>query len=238
MATETLVCKGTPKTHKWKRESTRGRKPQFCPKHKPEIVPGAGEAKTLHCVLGDHDWIRQPTRGRVPVNCPDHKPLIVIPPTVTMDSAGDKIDKLHCEVGNHAWERKSTRGRKPANCPEHSPVGPRSVPVAVVEGSESGDAPKKRGKTPEEQAAADLKKSTEKVNRLEQSLKARGTHLSQQTPYKLYKRVDGPTKRGTTTWDYVTEHSPLNRERFLNEHEAEFLAKRYRYERDGTVVTS
>lgn len=252
MATETLVCIGTKKTHKWTREATRGRKPQYCPKHpNPNAVvigPKAGP-KTLHCELGNHDWVREPTRGRVPVNCPQHKPLIVAPPTVTMNKAGNAVTTLHCELGDHDWERESTRGRKPRNCPKHATsAAPRSVPVNVVEGSQEGDPAPKRGRgrpklyeTDEEREAAALAKSTEKVNRLEQGLMARGTHISQQAPYILYKKVGEVKSRvkgraPKVTWEKVTEHSPLQRELYLNEHEKDFLEKKYRYEREGVPV--
>lgn len=250
MATETLVCIGTKKTHKWTREATRGRKPQFCPKHKPEVpVTQSAGPKTLHCELGNHDWVREPTRGRVPNNCPKHKPLIVAPATVTMNSAGAKVTKLHCELGDHDWERESKRGRVPANCPVHSSVAPRTIPVVVVDGSETGDVLPKRGRgrpklyaTEEEQAAAALKKSTEKVDRLEEGLKARGTHISQQAPYILYKKVSEKPSRvkgraPTVTWERVEDHSPLRREQFLNQHETEFLSGHFRYERENQVVS-
>lgn len=243
---ETLKCLYAKKPHNWKREATRGRKPQFCPKHKPEVpVTKSSGTRTLHCKLGNHSWEREPTRGRVPENCPEHKPLIVAPPTVQMNEAGEAIQKLHCERGNHDWERKSQRGKKPTNCPEHPPVAiaPRPVPVVIAAGSESGDvpSPRKPGRpklyeSDEEKAAAALARSTMLVNRLEDGLKARGTHISQQAPYILYKRTDGPTKRGKVTWDKVTEHSPLQRQVFLNEHEKDFLEKRFRYEREGVPV--
>jgi hypothetical protein len=79
------------------------------------------------------------------------------------------------------------------------------------------------------------------VNRLEEGLKARGTHISQQSPYTLYKKVDEKAscvkdRPPTVTWEFVENHSPLQREQFLNKHEAEFLAHEYRYEREGVIL--
>lgn len=228
--------------HKWKRElGKRGRKPTTCPKHKPVSVPGDRGPKMLHCVIGDHEWEREPTRGRVPTSCPDHKATQTIVSAPRTESG--KVS-LHCEIGDHEWERAPQRGRKPTSCPDHS--GPRSVAVALVAGSETGDpAPKKRGRpklheTDEERAEAALLKSRERVDVLEGSLKERGTHLSQQTPYILYKKVGEKAGRGKTpptiTWDKVEEHSPLMQAQYINKHEADFVSGAYRYERNGKVV--
>ena len=243
---EHLVCENG--NHKWKRElGQRGRKPRFCPKHKTAVVskPNAGQPKTLHCEIGNHDWVREPTRGRVPSNCPQHKPVHV----VQANAAGNKVETLLCQIGNHNWERESKRGRKPPNCPEHSTalVAPRSVPVNVVAGSETGDpAPKRKPGRPriyeskEEQTEAMLEKSRERAANLEGKLKERGTHISQQTPYILYKKTGEKAGRKgaapTTTWEKVTEHSPLAQAQYVNTHAADFESGNYRYERNGKVV--
>jgi len=232
---EHLVCEVG--NHKWKRElGQRGRKPRICPKHRPTVsVPGVkAEAKTLHCENGNHDWVREPTRGRVPTSCPEHREQKVI---VSAPRNQNGMVTLHCENGGHDWERAPQRGRKPTSCPQHpnTPVGVRSVSVE----------PKPRGRpriheTDEEREAAQLAASRERVDRLEGMLKENGTHISQQTPYILYKLVESkPGRNGrppTTTWDKIEEHSPLMQAQYLNKHEADFVAGKYRYERNGKVV--
>lgn len=245
---EHLVC--AVGDHKWKRElGTRGRKPIYCPKHKPAPVPSNSNVTTqpngmriLHCELGNHDWEREPTRGRVPTSCPEHRETALVIQSAPRNENG-KVT-LHCEIGNHEWERAPQRGRKPTSCPKHS--GPRPVAVSVVTGSESGDvAPKKRGRpriheTPEAQKEAQLAHSRERTTLLEAALKENGTHISQQTPYILYKKVgEKPGRKGTeptTSWDKVADHSPLMRAQYLNSHEADFVSGAYRYERFGKVV--
>lgn len=253
MSMETLKCEYDKKPHNWKRESTRGRKPRFCPKHKPAPVVRSNSTVTtqpngfvlLHCEIGDHTWERESKRGRKPTNCPEHAPVIA--PIVPAERNSNGLVTLHCEAGDHDWEREPKKGRKPASCPTHT-VGPRAVPVAVINGTETGDpAPKKRGRpklyaNEEEQAAAELARSIAKVDSLEEGLKARGTHISQQTPYILYKKTAEKASRvkgraPTTEWEMVASHSPLMREQFLKEHEAEFLAKTLRYERENAVVS-
>lgn len=326
MAKETLTCEYEPKPHKWSRESTRGRKPRFCAKHKPEVTPTSAPAsgpRILHCELGNHDWEREPTRGRAPANCPEHKPEPI-------GHASEKVQTLHCQIGNHDWERVSARGRAPINCPEHKPVPiqssrsangvltmtvngmrtlhcelgnhdwerapqrgrvpsncpahsavpPRSVPVRIVSDSfpladipeeelplvevegeyESETTPEEQREilsaafsqpsekrrpgrpriheTPEEAAEAALAKSRARVDELELSLKANGTHLSQQAPYKLYKLVSGVAGTKGARYEYVRDFSPLAREQFLNQFEDRFLAKIYYFERDGEKVES
>lgn len=246
---EHLTCEFEAKPHKWKREiGQRGRKPRFCPRHKPTpvSVSGNGEPKTLHCELGNHDWIREPTRGRVPTSCPEHRVATTI--VAAPRNENGKVT-LHCEIGKHDWERDPQRGRKPTNCPLHlTTVAPRSVPVNVIAGSETGDPvpeKKKRGRpriheTPEAAAEAALEKSRERASNLEAMLKERGTHISQQTPYILYKKVGEKAGRkgasSTITWEKVTEHSPLAQQQYLNTHATDFETGAYRYERNGKVV--
>jgi hypothetical protein len=250
---EHLTCEYAPKNHAWKRElGIRGRKPRFCEKHRP-VVSLSSATTDLHCELGNHDWVRPPTRGRVPTSCPDHRVAKTI---VSAPRNENGKVTLHCEIGNHDWERAPQRGRKPTSCPKHS--GPRPVAVSLVKGSEEGDklpstlgaltewaAPKKRGRpkiheTPEEAKEAQLEKSRERAANLEGALKERGTHISQQAPYILYKRTgEKPGRKGappTVTWDKVTEHSPLAQAQYINSHAKDFDSGAYRYERNGKVV--
>jgi len=246
MTKETLTCEHT-KPHKWTRESTRGRKPRFCDKHKPVIALSVSTTgtTTLHCQVGNHAWEREAKRGRKPANCPKHAPVIA--PIVPAERNSNGKEELVCENGNHTWERAPQRGRKPRFCPDHSATPPRSVGVVVVSGSENGDpAPKKRGRpklhqTDEEREAAALAKSTLMVDRLEEGLKARGTHISQQTPYILYRKVSEKPSRvkgraATVEWEFVENHTPLMRAQYLTKHEAQFLAGELRYERENKVV--
>lgn len=243
---EHLTCEAG--NHKWKREiGQRGRKPRFCPKHRPTVSVKT-EAKELYCELGKHKWVREPKRGRVPTSCPEHaKPLVI----VSSPRNANGMVTLTCEAGNHEWERAPQRGKRPTNCPQHSraAVAPRSVPVNVIAGSETGDAiqePKRRGRpriheTAEAAAEAKLEKSRERANNLEGMLKERGTHLSQQTPYILYRKVkETPSRRKnvppTVEWEKVEEHSPLAMAQYVNKHEADFIAEKYRYERNGKVI--
>ncbi len=242
---EHLKCEFSEKPHNWKRElGQRGRKPRFCPKHRaPEKI---SSAKTdLYCVIGKHNWIREPKRGRTPSSCPDHAVITSIK-QAPRNSEG--LNTLHCEAGNHEWTRPPARGRKPSSCPVHSTklLAPRSVSVNVVPGTETGDStPKKRGRpriheTPEAQKEAQLAASRERADNLEGALKERGTHLSQQTPYILYKKVEEKAGRKgaspTVTWEKVEEHSPLMQAQYINKHEADFVSGAYRYERNGKVV--
>lgn len=241
---EHLTCNYEPKPHKWKRElGQRGRKPRFCPKHKPAIQSNShvtlepNGMRILHCELGDHDWEREPTRGRVPTSCPEHRVAPVIQAAARNENG--KVT-LFCEIGKHKWERDPKRGKRPANCPLHS-----STPVDSGTSVTESQTPKKRGRpriheTPEEAAEAAIKKSHERVDRLEGMLKENGTHLSQQTPYILYKKTGEKPGRGnrppTTVWDKVAEHSPLAQAQYVNAHEADFVNGLYRYERHGKVV--
>lgn len=237
---EHLTCEYAPKPHKWKRPlGLRGRKPRFCDKHKPTPVSVSGTTGpiTLHCEIGNHEWTREPTRGRKPRNCDEHK---VAPTIVPANRNENGKVTLHCENGNHDWEREPARGRKPTSCPAHSgkSVGIRSVPVNVIPGSETGDNKPKR--TKEEIQAAKDAKSRERAANLEGMLKDRGTHISQQDPYILYKKTGEKKGRGktppTTTWDKVTEHSPLAMAQYVNAHEKDFEDGLYRYERHGKVI--
>lgn len=232
---EHLVC--AVGDHKWKRElGKRGRKPTHCPRHKPTPVSAPGvkaEAKELHCVIGNHKWLREPTRGRVPTSCPEHRESLPI--AAAPRNENGKVT-LHCEIGNHDWERDPKKGRKPSSCPVHS--GPKPVAVSVVKGSETGDKPAK--KSPEQIKEDQLAKSRERAANLEGALKERGTHISQQSPYILYKKVGEKKGRGktppATTWDKVTEHSPLAMAQYVNAHEKDFQDGNYRYERNGKVI--
>jgi hypothetical protein len=133
---ESLVCEHNG--HKWTREAgKRGRKPRFCDKHKPAVVPSNSTVtlnpngmEVLSCAAGGHSWERPAKRGRKPVFCPTHKPAT---PESRTTEKGATVTKLHCELGNHAWERPAKRGRKPANCPEH-------LPVHVVQANSNGEA--------------------------------------------------------------------------------------------------
>lgn len=243
---EHLKCEFPEKPHNWKRElGQRGRKPRLCPKHRPQEKLSS-EHTDLYCEIGKHNWIRPPTRGRKPTSCPDHRVAAPVIQAAPRNENG-KVT-LHCEIGNHEWERDPQRGRKPTSCPKHSgsSVGLRSVPVNVIAGSETGDpAPKKKGRprihaTPEEAAEAALQHSRERAANLEAALKDRGTHISQQTPYILYKKIKEVPGRGnrppTVTWEKVEEHSPLMQAQYINKHGADFDSGAYRYERHGKVV--
>jgi hypothetical protein len=128
-------------------------------------------------------------------------------------------------------------------------VGIRTVPVTIVPGSGEGNGipePKRRGRpkkyeSKEEQTEAQLAASRERVDLLEGRLKERGTHLSQQAPYILYKKVkETPGRNGTaptTEWAKVTEHSPLAMAQYVNKHETDFVNELYRYEKNGKVIT-
>lgn len=241
---EHLKCEFPEKPHNWKRpEGSRGRKPRFCPKHRSE--PKLSSASTdLYCENGKHNWVRPPTRGRVPTSCPDHREQRVI---VSAPRNKNGMVTLHCETGNHDWERLPQRGRKPINCPKHSGVSPvTNSPVNVNGKEESVPVEKKRRgrprihETKEEAAEAALQKSRERAANLEGALKERGTHISQQTPYILYKKTaEKPGRNGrkpTVTWDKVTEHSPLQQAQYINSHGHDFESGAYRYERNGKVV--
>jgi len=264
---EHLTCEYEPKPHKWKRElGLRGRKPRFCPKHKPEpkvasnpnVTTQPNGMRILHCELGNHDWEREPTRGRVPTSCPEHREQKVI---VSAPRNENGKVTLHCANGNHDWERAPQRGKRPANCPMHpnTPVGVRTVPARVIPGSESGDMPKSLGemtewatekKSPgrpkkyaskEEQEEAKLAASRERAANLDSRLRENGTHVSQwAVPYVLYKLVETKPGRGdrppTTTWDKVTEHSPLQVAQFVNQNEKAFEDGHFRYEKEGKVI--
>lgn len=245
---EKLVCQIG--NHEWRRDfGIRGRKPVFCPKHKPATAVEKGSHSKslsngkvlLHCAIGNHNWEREPTRGRVPANCPAHKPALSIQAAPRNENG--KVT-LHCEAGNHDYERAPARGRKPTNCPNHS--APRAVPVSLVAGSETGEPVKRKPGRPklydskEEQTEAQLIKSRERSLLLEGALKERGTHLSQQTPYILYKKIGEKAGRNgtppTVTWEKVTEHSPLSQAQYINAHQKDFDSGSYRYERNGKVV--
>jgi hypothetical protein len=245
---EQLIC--DIGNHKWTRTPTRGRKPTKCPKHRTVAIVThrianvsqsnkAVDTETvsmtkLHCQLGNHDWERESKRGRKPINCPVHAPVKTVVssnPTVTTQPNGMTL--LHCELGNHDWEREPKRGRLPANCPNHKTV--------IM--TDPNQAPKRRGRpklyeTPEEQAAAQLLRSQERASNLESMLKERGTHLSQQDPYRLMKltSVTGKGKNQTYNYQFVEEHSPLRKANFVSAHAAEFDNQQYRYERHGKVV--
>lgn len=207
------------------------------------------EKETLKCEIGNHLFEREITRGRKPRFCPEHKPEA--PPVNRLPQVNGKVI-LHCEVGNHDWDRAPQRGRPPINCPEHSEkkaLGLGSNEIELKE-YEDGSAmflvldeeflsslPKtepqpKRGRgrpriyeTDEEREAAAIQRSHDRVDELETSLKARGTHLSQQTPYILFKvNPDGTSEK-------AGEYSPLAHEQFLNKHEKDFLDGKYRFVR-------
>lgn len=246
--------------HNWTRVPTRGRKPANCPKHKPEPAVASNSHVTvqpngmriLHCVNGKHDWEREPKRGRVPTSCPEHTTTPVI---VSANRNENGKVTLHCEIGNHDWEREPQRGKRPTNCPEHN-LGknlrelvhaPRSVAVSVVEGSGEGEGipvPKKRGRpklhdTPEEAKEAQLEKSRQRANDLNERLKLNGVHISQ--AYVLYKKTGEKPSRTkgvppTVTWERVENHSPLQMAQFVNKYEADFVKGLYRYEHNGKVI--
>jgi len=282
MAKETLYCELG--NHKWTRESTRGRKPHNCDKHKPAVIVQANSVvqkkQTLHCEIGNHSWERPSARGVKPHNCPDHKPVLVTPSRLPADSPLRVVGStsLYCETGDHKWERPAQRGRKPKNCPEHSgAVPPRSIPVRVisdsfpvaeiadddlpiveVEGeyeSETSETEQrelltaafnptpKRGpgrprihETKEEQEEAARQRSIAKLNSLEDKLKARGTHISQQEPYALYKLVNGIAGTADAKYDFVRMFSPLHKAQFINQFPDRFDAGIYYFERNGERV--
>lgn len=231
--------------HNWSRElGKRGRKPTSCPKH--TVVKPAATSHELYCEAGKHKWTREPTRGRVPVSCPEHR-IVVVPSNNKVTTEPNGMVILHCEIGNHDWEREPKKGRKPVNCPAHKPavVPPRSVPVVIAAGSETGDSVPKRKpgrprvhETPEEAKEAQLEKSRERAKALDERLKLNGVHISQN--YILYKKAgEKPSRNGSapaTTWQKVEAHTALQSAQYVNAHEADFKAKNYRYEKDGKVL--
>lgn len=232
---EKLRCQHK-RPHNWTRPvGIRGKKPTLCPKHKPETpARGAAEPRKLHCELGNHEWERPATRGRVPANCSKHKPVLVIKSAPRNENGKET---LTCELGKHEWERVPSRGRKPRNCPEH-PVA--SVPVTEEKPKRKPGRPKVH-ETKEAQEQAALEKSRERASNLEGKLKERGTHISQQTPYILYKNVaEKPARKKTDpptiTWERVAEHSPLTQAKYVEQHADDFEKNLYRYERDGKIV--
>jgi hypothetical protein len=106
---EELICESG--NHKWQRKPTKGRKPRFCPKHKPIEVTQTTTV-TLVCAHGNHEWERPRTKGKSPLYCPEHKPQIV--PTTP------KTEILICAFDGHEFTRIK-RGRASAFCPEHKP---------------------------------------------------------------------------------------------------------------------
>lgn len=253
---ETLYCE--PGNHKWKRPAgKRGRKPTHCGDHLPVQIVRANSAgekvQTLYCELGNHSWERPSARGVRPHNCPEHKPV----QNQNVSRATNGKEQLHCTIGDHDWERTPTRGRKPANCPDHAALSalpdnlaPNEVLLSEYENGDAMvlildeafyqelpkvEAPKKGPgrprlhETKEEQEQAALERSRDKVNHLENSLKERGTHLSQQAPYQLYKQSgDG--------YEFVRDFSPLAKAQFINAFTDRFDAGIYYFMRDGVRI--
>lgn len=236
--TQTLHCEIG--NHSWERPSQRGIKPHNCPEHKPVKVaapstslidPAAGTVmRVLHCEIGNHEWKRASQRGRVPVNCPEHSatPPRAVPVRVISDAfpvADIPEDELPLVEVEGEYEPETTEQEQ------------RELLTAAF------NPPPKRGPgrpklydSKEEQEAAALAKSRARVDELEISLRANGTHISQQTPYKLYMLENGIAGTDSATYRYVRDFSPLAREQFLNRYEDRFLAKIYYFERDGERV--
>ena len=227
MATETLTCQYAAKPHTWKRESTRGRKPTLCPKHyvtvatKAPAKPKAPAVKhngkeTLHCAAGNHAWERESKRGIKPANCPEHSVTKVVVSTTG-------LQELHCEAGNHTWKRKSKRGVKPRSCPDHSaakvvltaprPIAVNVRPESVIE--DFDDEGNKRTLTLE-QVAARKAKAEQRIDNLETRLRARGTHLSQQSPFILEKLIKGVAGKRNAKYENAGEYSSLARGQWEN----------------------
>lgn len=70
--TQTLQCKAG---HEWSRPSQKGKRPFWCPKHRPATTTVA-KTQTLTCRAG-HDWTRPSAKGKPPVWCPKHKPVVL-----------------------------------------------------------------------------------------------------------------------------------------------------------------
>lgn len=155
--------------------------------------------QTLHCSFG-HDWTRVPTRGTKPLTCPEHRGVVSAkeqadpaplaedeyPVAITLDeeftyefdeqpSSGDKGQFL-CESCGEWKPRKSNRGRVQKTCDECKELP--AVQVAV---------------------AANLRANAEDrgervATRLEELLRTRGTHLSQNGDrFQLQRWVKGRT---------------------------------------------
>jgi hypothetical protein len=83
---QTLTCQDG--NHTWVHESSRGRKPKFCPVHDPkraEVAPVEitdANVEVLICQHGDHSWTRARARGRKAPYCPDHRPEVKAPVAV------------------------------------------------------------------------------------------------------------------------------------------------------------
>lgn len=228
-ALETLYCEIG--NHEFTRVSTRGRKPKNCEKHKPATPvithrERNSEGKvSLHCVAGNHSWDRLAQRGRPPFNCPQH--TIAAPPRSVPVRVVSSDNLSPNEVSLKEYEDGGAM-------------------VLIMEDGFYNDLPKpelkKRGRpklynSPEEQEEAARLKSRKRVDELENNLKARGTHLSQQVPYKLFKLVKGVAGHKNAVYEFIEEHSPLARETFLNANEAKFLAKEYKYERNEELIS-
>lgn len=217
--------------HDWERPSVRGVKPRNCSEHKPVAVTvarsNAASNRTLHCEIGNHDWERAPQRGRVPSSCPEHKVVAAPPRNIPVRIVTPEFVPTLSEEETPLVEVQGDYVS--VTTPEEQ----KELLNAIFNPVKRGRGRPKLYESEEEQKEAALAKSRERVNELEQNLKARGTHLSQQIPYRLFRLL-----KGTDVWEFVEEHSPLRREQFLNEHESDFLAKRFKYERDGELVNA
>lgn len=220
--------------HNWLREPTRGRIPLSCPEHREAVTivsaPRNENGKEeLTCENGSHTWERLPARGRKPRFCPIHSAgnsastsLTSVPEIWTPD------EELLIEVEGD-YETETTE------------VEQRELLTAAFNPVRKKPGRPKLHDTKEEKEQAALARSRERTNLLEGALKERGTHLSQQTPYVLYRKVKEtpnrtPGGQATIEWVKVTDHSPLAQAQYINAHEKDFLSGDYRYERDGKVV--
>lgn len=75
---QVLICQHDG--HTWARNASRGRKPKFCPEHKPqgsaEVTVEDATTETLVCQHDGHTWNRTKTRGRKPPFCPQHRVVV------------------------------------------------------------------------------------------------------------------------------------------------------------------
>lgn len=221
--------------HKWLREPTRGRVPRSCPLHREAVTitpaPRNENGKEeLVCEFDNEKWERLPARGRKPRFCPNHsagKPASapVVALTLQQWPADEELlIEVEGEFESETTEAEQRELLTKALNPESRKVGRPKLYASK-----------------EEQTEAQLAHSRERAALLEGALKERGTHISQQTPYVLYRKVKETASRTkgvepTTEWEQVTYHSPLAQAQYINQHEKDFLDGNYRYERDGKVV--
>lgn len=224
--------------HTWQRPSARGVKPLSCPEHKTAKAtpnrranPGeAAEPDTLTCVAGNHTWQRPAARGRKPANCPAHS--TVGPRNVPVRIISENFPAIQ-EVPEEELPLVEVEGEYESETTEDEQ---RELLTAAF-----NPPPKKRGRpqlyaNEEEQREAELKRSREKTDALEAHLKERGTHISQQAPYSLYKLVRGNAGQKDAKYDFVRLFSPLAKAQFISQFSDRFDAGTYYFEKDGQRI--